>query len=152
MKKICLKNSCQLWRKASLQTVHVDFLYPERKSCGFKTSRYVWTWKFLYPERKSWWFENIRIRRDRAYAINHDDDDENDRKPELVFKWTKQQLCMSITLFNTFRWRPLHEFCTNMTWNLLMRCLMDWRTWTYENKTLWERTFCRRCATREWSF
>ena len=58
--------------------------YAERKSCGFEISGYVWRRKFLYPERKSWGFENIRIRIDRAYAINHDD--ENDRKPELVFK------------------------------------------------------------------
>ena len=28
----------------------------------------------------------IRIRINRAYAINHNDDDENDRKPKLVFK------------------------------------------------------------------
>ena len=46
----------------------------------------MWTWKFLYPERESCGFKNIRIRIDRAYTMNDDDDDENDRKPKLVFK------------------------------------------------------------------
>ena len=29
----------------------------------------MWAWKFLYPERKSWGFKNIRIRVDGVLAI-----------------------------------------------------------------------------------
>ena len=112
-----------------------------------KISGYVWTWKFLYPERESCGFKNIRIRINRAYAINHNDDDENDRKPKLVFKWTKQQLCMSITLFSTFSLtsaaRILHEYDVKPP-NAMPHGLEDVNIWKQDavGAYIWASMYC----------
>ena len=98
-------NECGI-TKAFLCCSNVVFTFPrwQRKKVFENLILAEFLVYFCSPKLLKLWRKGVHI-----WHNNHDDEDNDNVQKQLVL-WAKQQLCMCITPFSTFLWRPLHEY------------------------------------------